>query len=220
MAGAVFKTVERSFGLLVDSTSTGSRQHSENEILEEKSTQLCLTRIMRVSPRSWKFASTVIFFALTFAVVAQSAERAVSTRSATACCSTANTLPATQLGSISLAGGAVNLIVKGTTGYACGPNAINVIDISNPAAPRLLSPFGSSDLNGNAIVGCIQVGQSLVVPVNTQSAFVYDISASPNIKSQAQFTPAFPQTGAVSFLGNVGWFTTLASPTRPARTRS
>ena len=33
MVGAVFKTVERSFGLLVDSTSTGSRQQSRGERL-------------------------------------------------------------------------------------------------------------------------------------------------------------------------------------------
>ena len=58
------------------------------------------------------------------------------------------------------------------------------------------------------IDGCFQVGQSLVVPVNTQSGFVYDVSDSRNIKSQARFTPAFPFSGSVSFLGNIGWFTT------------
>src|SRR5207244_965118 len=65
-----------------------------------------------------------------------------------------------------------------------------------------------SDLGGGAISGCFQVGQSLVVPVNTQSAFVYDISDARNIRSQARFTPAFSFNGYVSFVGNTGWFTT------------
>ncbi len=46
------------------------------------------------------------------------------------------------------------------------------------------------------------------MPVNTQSAFVYDISDRRNLRSQARFTPAFPFSGYISFLGNTGWFTT------------
>ena len=156
----------------------------------------------------WKFASTILFFALALAVARPGARRGVPSRSASGCCSAAATLAATPLGSVSFAGGAVNVILNGTTAYGCGASAIGVIDISNPATPRLLSQFAGSDLGGSAIDGCFQVGQSLVVPVNTQSGFVYDVSDSRNIKSQARFTPAFPFSGSVSFLGNIGWFTT------------
>jgi hypothetical protein len=156
----------------------------------------------------WKLASTILFFALALAVARPGARRAVPSRSAGGCCSAAATLAATPLGSVSFTGGAVNVILNGTTAYGCGASNIGVIDISTPAAPRLLSQFAGSDLGGNAITGCYQVGQSLVVPVNTQSGFVYDISDSRNIKSQARFTPGFPFSGYVSFLGNTGWFTT------------
>jgi hypothetical protein len=124
------------------------------------------------------------------------------------CCSAAASLPATALGSVSFTGGAVNVVLNGSTAYACGNNAIGVIDISNPASPRLLSTFAQSDFGGNAISGCYQVGQSLVVPVNTQSGFVYDISDARNIRSQSRFTPAFPFNGFISFVGKTGWFTT------------
>src|SRR5438045_8131033 len=133
---------------------------------------------------------------------------AVSSRSAAGCCSAAPTLAATPLGSVSLSGSPVNVILNGDTAYACGSGGISILDISNSSAPRLLGTFGSGDLGGSATFGCFRVGQSLVVPVNTQSAFVYDISDRRNLKSQARFTPAFPFTADVSFLGNVGWFAT------------
>lgn len=126
---------------------------------------------------------------------------------AKSCCTMAAALPASPLGSVGVTGGAINVIVNGTTAYACGSSAIGVIDISNPAAPRLLSTFAQSDFGGNAISGCFQVGQSLVVPVNNQSGFVYDISDPRNLRLQAPFTPAFPFNGYVSFTGNTGWFT-------------
>src|SRR5689334_19765096 len=84
---------------------------------------------------------------------------------AKSCCATAAALPASPLGSVAVTGGANNVIVNGATAYTCGNNAIGVIDISNPAAPRLLITFAQGDLAGNAISGCFQVGQSLVVPV-------------------------------------------------------
>jgi hypothetical protein len=153
-------------------------------------------------------ALTVTISAIVLSVAHTSPRRAASSRSSKACCSAAASLPATALGSVTFAGGSADVILNGDTAYACGASAIGVIDISNPSTPRLLSSFASADLGGNAIVGCFQVGQSLVVPVNTQSAFVYDISDRRNLKSQARFTPAFPFSGYVSFLGNTGWFTT------------
>jgi hypothetical protein len=142
------------------------------------------------------------------AVTAAPPARRTKAPRARSCCAAAASLPATPLGSVAFTGGAVNVVLNGTTAYACGNNAIGVIDISNPAAPRLLSTFAQSDFGGNAISGCYQVRQSLVVPVNTQSAFVYDISDARNLRSQARFTPAFPFNGYVSFVGNTGWLTT------------
>src|SRR5215470_2724004 len=124
------------------------------------------------------------------------------------CCRTAAALPATSLGSVSFNGGAVNVVLNQDTAYACGANAVGIVDISNPQSPNLLGTFGTSDLNGNAISGCFQVGQSLVIPVNVQTGLVYDISNRRSLRSNAQFTPSFPFSGYVSFLGNVGWFTT------------
>src|ERR1700760_1478517 len=95
---------------------------------------------------------------------------------AKSCCAMAAALPASSLGSVAGTGGANNVIINGPPAYTCGNNAIGVIDISNPAAPRLLITFAQGDLAGNAISGCFQMGQSLVVPVNRQQVFVYDIS--------------------------------------------
>jgi hypothetical protein len=155
-----------------------------------------------------KFALALTISAIVLSVAHTSPRRTATVRSSKACCSAAASLPATPLGSVTFGGGSVNVILNSDTAYACGSSNIGVIDISNPSAPRLLSSFAGSDLGGNAIVGCFQVGQSLVVPVNTQSGFVYDISDRRNLKSQARFTPAFPFSGFVSFLGNTGWFTT------------
>ena len=142
----------------------------------------------------------------TVLAVAPAAERP-KRPAAKGCCAVAASLPATPLGSVAISGGAVDVVVNGNTAYACGSGAIGVIDISNPAAPRLLITFAQGDFGGNG-QGCYKVGQSLVVPVNTQSGFVYDISAAGSIRSQAQFTPALPFNGHVSFAGNTGWFTT------------
>ncbi|HYL34969.1 MAG TPA: hypothetical protein VEV17_03530 [Bryobacteraceae bacterium] len=160
--------------------------------------------------RFYVLLGLALVFALALAAGVLRPRHTATQRTSSGCCSAARDLPATQLGSLILSGGAINVILSsdGVTAYACGPTQISVIDISTPGAPRLVSTFGSLDLGGNAISGCFQVGQSLVVPVNVQSAFVYDISNSRNLRSQSQFTPAFPFNGYVSFLGNVGWFTT------------
>jgi hypothetical protein len=150
----------------------------------------------------------VIVIAAVGLVVGAPFARRAPRSAARSCCAVAASLPATPLGSVSFTGGAVNVVLNGTTAYACGQNALGVIDVSNPASPQLLTTFAQSDFGGNAISGCFQYGQSLVVPVNTQSAFVYDISNARNIRSQAQFTPAFPFNGFVSFVGKAGWFTT------------
>ncbi len=152
-------------------------------------------------------AFALLISALVLSIAHPSPHRSAASRS-TGCCSAIASLPATPLGSVSFTGGGVNVILNGDTAYACGSSAIGVIDISNLSSPRLVSTFGGPDLGGNAISGCFQVGRSLVVPVNTQSAFVYDISDRRNLRSQARFTPAFPFSGYVSFLGNTGWFTT------------
>jgi LVIVD repeat-containing protein len=152
--------------------------------------------------------ATLFCIFLTSGILAAPPAGRTKVTSAKSCCAAAASLPAAALGSVSFTGGAVNVVVNGTTAYACGTNAIGVIDISNPASPRLLSTFAQGDLAGNAISGCYQFGQSLVVPVNTQAGFVYDISDARNIRSQARFTPAFPYNGHVSFTGNTGWFTT------------
>jgi hypothetical protein len=142
------------------------------------------------------------------AMVGAATSKPTNTKSAISCCAAAASLPAAPLGSVSLSGGAVNVIINGTTAYACGNNAIGVIDISNPSSPRLLTTFAQSDFGGNAISGCYQLDQSLIVPVNNQSGFVYNISDARNISSQGRFTPAFPFNGYISFVGNTGWFTT------------
>src|SRR5438105_4595209 len=108
-----------------------------------------------------RIACSILLFG---ALAGAPAARRTTMKSAKSCCATAASLPAAPLGSVAVTGGAVNVILNGSTAYACGPNAIGVIDISNPASPRLLSTFAQSDLGGGAISGCFQVGQSLVVP--------------------------------------------------------
>src|SRR5579864_3860258 len=158
--------------------------------------------------RFYVMLALALAFALALAGGSSAPRRATKRASSSGCCSVARDLPATQLGSLSFGGGGADVVLSsdGVTAYACGPNQIAVIDISNPSAPQLVSTVGS--FGGNAGFGCFQVGQSLVVPVNTQSAFVYDISNSRNLHLQSQFSPPVPFTISVSFLGNVGWFST------------
>lgn len=131
-------------------------------------------------------------------------------KSAKGCCSAAAQATAEPSGTLTLNGGAVNVILSAdnNTAFACGASQISIVDISDPASLRLISTVGSADFGGLAIAGCFQVAQSLVVPVNTQSGFVYDVSSPRNVQRQSRFSPAFPFNGYVSFLGNTGFFTT------------
>lgn len=65
------------------------------------------------------------------ALAAAPAARRTTMKSSQSCCAAAASLPAAPLGTVSVTGGAVNVVLNGNTAYACGPNAIGVIDISN-----------------------------------------------------------------------------------------
>src|SRR5262245_43999006 len=151
-----------------------------------------------------------LHFALPYCLVPLLLAGKKPAKAAKGCCSAAAQATAEPSGSLSLSGGAINIILSsdGNTAYACGANQISIVDISDPAALRLISTVGSADFAGLAISGCFQVAQSLVVPVNTQSGFVYDISSPRNVRQQSRFSPAFPFNGFVSFTGNTGFFTT------------
>src|SRR5580692_2159753 len=64
------------------------------------------------------------------------------------------------VGQLSFTGGAVNVVLNGTTAYGCGASAIGVIDISNPANPRLLSQFAGSDLGGSPLTAAFRWGKA------------------------------------------------------------
>lgn len=49
--------------------------------------------------------------------------------------------------------GTPNVVVSGNYAYLCDANGIAIIDVTNPAAPKYLSNFGQTDLNG-AGTGC------------------------------------------------------------------
>jgi len=51
------------------------------------------------------------------------------------------------------ASGVAQVVVSGSYAYVCDANGIAIIDVSNPAAPKFLSNFGQTDLNG-AGTGC------------------------------------------------------------------
>ena len=107
----------------------------------------------------------------------------------------------TPLGSLSLSGinHSSNVVPNGNTVYVCGPQAISVVDVSNPSSPTLLSAFGQSDLNGNGL-NCTMFGNNLLELVNTQTLVVYNIAnpVQPQPASGA-VSPPFPFAGNAFF---------------------
>jgi len=101
-----------------------------------------------------------------------------------------------------------NVAIDGNTAYLCGSQAIAVIDISNPAAPNVLSTFGQSDLNNGSGIYCALQGNSLIEIVNTQTLVVYDVTTPTQPQRLAAFTPNFPFAGYVFLSGSTGFFTT------------
>jgi LVIVD repeat len=81
-------------------------------------------------------------------------------------------------GSVTTAGSpslSSTVVVNGSTAYVCGPNGINVVDVSDLAAPKVLSTIGHANIGG-APLGCEQLGKGLIGIVNPQTLLIYDIS--------------------------------------------
>jgi uncharacterized protein (TIGR03437 family) len=100
-----------------------------------------------------------------------------------------------------------NVVVNGTTAYACGSSAINVVDVSNPAAPKLISTVGQGDLGGAGVV-CEQLGKSLIEIVGAQTVLVYDISQATKPSLLTSIATSLPFPSYVFFSGQVGFFET------------
>jgi uncharacterized protein (TIGR03437 family) len=116
----------------------------------------------------------------------------------------------TQLGSLPLPDitSSASVIRNGNVAYVCGSQGIHVVDISNPSAPKLLSTFGQSDLNGNGVF-CTMFGNNLLEIVNTQSLYVYSLANPTQPQSlSGRVTPPLSFAGSAFFSGNTAFFTT------------
>jgi uncharacterized protein (TIGR03437 family) len=103
-----------------------------------------------------------------------------------------------------------NVAINGTTAYVCGGQAIDVVDISSPANPKVLSTIGQSDLNNGSGIYCALLGNSLIEIVNTQTLVVYDVTTPTAPLKLAGFTPPFAFSGTVFFAGTTGFLTTAS----------
>jgi hypothetical protein len=116
----------------------------------------------------------------------------------------------TQLGSVSLSG--INhtsrVVPNGSVAYVCSPQAISVVDVSNPSAPKVLSTFGQGELNGSGVF-CAMFGSYLLEIVNTQSLFVYSLAnpKQPQLVG-GQIAPPFQFSGYAFFVGSTAFLTT------------
>lgn len=100
-----------------------------------------------------------------------------------------------------------NVVVNGTTAYVCGSNEINVVDVTNSAAPKLISTMGQADLGGAGLV-CEQLGKSLIEIVGAQTLLVYDISQPTQPALLTTVATSLPFPSSVFFSGQVGFFET------------
>jgi uncharacterized protein (TIGR03437 family) len=101
-----------------------------------------------------------------------------------------------------------NIVLNGNVAYVCGTQGIHVVDISNSSAPKLLSTFGQSDLNGNGVF-CTMFGNNLLEIVNTQSLFTYSLANATQPQSlSGQVSPPLPFAGSAFLSGNTAFFTT------------
>lgn len=117
---------------------------------------------------------------------------------------------ATLAGSLTLPGTppvANNVVVSGNTAYVCGSLAINVVDISNSAAPKLITTFGQGDLGG-AGLACELLGKTLIQIVNPQTLVIYDISQVAQPARLTSVSPGFPFASYGFFSGQIGFFET------------
>ena len=103
------------------------------------------------------------------------------------------------------------------TVYVCGANQITMVDVANPAQPKVVGSFGSAQLNGEGTICAINPNTNppILVDVvgqfafNTNMAFaVYSLAnnQSPSLLTVAA-TP-FPYIVSLSFFGTAGFVST------------
>jgi len=91
--------------------------------------------------------------------------------------------------------GSAGVAVDGNLAYVGAPGGIDVVDVSNPSAPSVLSTFGASDFPGKS-VGALQVYNNELVVLaqnssfNSQSLLIYSLAtpASPTLLGQTALT--------------------------------
>ncbi|HEX5230084.1 MAG TPA: hypothetical protein VFW44_20365 [Bryobacteraceae bacterium] len=110
---------------------------------------------------------------------------------------------------------ASNIAVYGNTVYLCGPNQINVVDITSVTAPVYAGFFGNDQLAGNGGKCAVNLNASvpilvdIVGPGTAPSFAVYNIEAPQNpILISQQSTAPYTFLADISFLGTVGYFST------------
>ncbi len=93
-----------------------------------------------------------------------------------------------------VAGSAHTVALKGTIGYFCGPNGIQIVDVSDPENPVVQGSFGAGEIVSSGLTACKVSGDLLIVrtQVNgniTLQLRVYSI-ANPTAPQLLSATPA------------------------------
>lgn len=78
------------------------------------------------------------------------------------------------LGSVQTDSTSTSVAVQGTLAYVVGTKDISIVDISNPASPKILGTFGASDLDGGGLVQAAN-GKLIVATANAQNANAFKL---------------------------------------------
>ena len=107
---------------------------------------------------------------------------------------TSFTPPLSLVGQATISGSA-GVAVDGNLAYVGTSGGIDVVDVSNPSAPSVLSTFGASDFPGMSVVALQVYNNELVVlaqnsSFNSQSLLIYSLAtpASPTLLGQTPLT--------------------------------
>jgi len=107
---------------------------------------------------------------------------------------TSFTPPLSLVGQATISGSS-GVAVSGNLAYVGAPGGIDVVDVSNPSAPSILSTFGTSDFPGMSVVALQVYNNELVVlaqnsSFNSQSLLIYSLAmpASPTLLGQTPLT--------------------------------
>ena len=118
------------------------------------------------------------------------------------------------LGSVATDSPAGSVAINGTLAYVAGGKDISVVDLSNPASPKVVGTFGGSDLHGSG-TNFVQVsGNNLIVATgdaangNAIDVLVYSLANAASPQLTGKVTVPYRFSGGLAVEGNTAYLTT------------